>query len=117
MRTCQRRKLADKTSEEKEARLQQTRTCQHERLATKTTNGRDARMQCDRERHRELRAVHPQVQQHSVRTKMRKFHAHMALLNVSRCSSVQSDLLPASLFLTGTISDFYMLIVGVAIVT
>ena len=93
-------RLADETAEEREARLQQTTASNYARLAAETAEEREARLQSDRLRHRQqqvMQAQLPLFQQSSVRTKMRKFHAHMAfhntsLLHVSNTSS--TSLLP-----------------------
>ena len=94
MSTYQGERLATETVEEREARLQQTRSSQVERLAAENAEEREARQQHDRESLREQRVqrtlgqLHlPLLQQRSVQAKMRKFHAHMAALEVSRCST------------------------------
>ena len=80
-------RLADETAEEREASLQQTTASNYARLAAETAEEREARLESDsRLRHRQQQVKQTQLplfQQSSVRTKMRKFHAHMALHNTS----------------------------------
>ena len=75
------------TNEEREARLQQMRTRQHERLSVETNEEREDRLhmpvtQRDREQSQLVL-----FEQCSVQVKMRRFHAHSASLNSSRCST------------------------------
>ena len=66
-------------------------TYQRERLAAETEEEREVRLQCDRQRHRDQQLVQSQLplfEQHSIRTKMHKFHAHMAMLDGQRVPSV-----------------------------
>ena len=63
-------------------------TYQHERLAAETEEKRKVRLQCDRQRHRDQQLMQSQLplfEQHSIRTKMHTFHAHLATLDVSTC--------------------------------
>ena len=67
---------------------------QRERLVAESAEEREVRLQHNQESHRERRVqgtlgqLHlPLIQQHAVQAKMRKFHAHMAALEVSRCST------------------------------
>ena len=86
MSTLQHERLAAETTPERDARLQQMR----DRLAAETTEERDARLECDRARHREQQTVQSQLplfQQCSVQVKMRKFHANMATLDISVCTT------------------------------
>ena len=79
-------RLAAETAEERESRLRQMTASNHVRLAAETAEEREARLQSDRLRHRQQQVMQEQLplfQQSSVRTKMRKFHAHMALHNTS----------------------------------
>ena len=61
--------------------IQRTR----DRLAAETDKEREARLQHDRERHREQQSQLPLFEQAAVQAKMRKFHAHLATLNVFTC--------------------------------
>ena len=88
MTASNRSRLAAETAEERESRLRQIymTASNHARLAAETAEEREARLQSDRLRHRQqqvMQAQLPLFQQSSVRTKMRKFHAHMALHNTS----------------------------------
>ena len=83
-------RLAAETPEEREARLQHMSTYQHERLAADTAEEREVRLQCDRQRHRDQQLVQSQLplfEQHSIRAKMHKFHAHFATLDLSTCTT------------------------------
>ena len=83
-------RLAAETPEEREARLQQMSTYQREKLASESEAEREVRLQCDRQRHRDQQLVQSQLplfEQHSIRTKMHKFHAHLAMLDVSTCTT------------------------------
>ena len=65
-------------------------TYQHERLAAETAEEREVRLQCDRQRHRDQQLVRSQLplfEQHSIRAKMHKFHAHFATLDLSTCTT------------------------------
>ena len=62
-------------------------TFQHERLAAETAEEREVRLQCDRQRHRDQQLVQSQLplfEQHSIRAKMHKFHAHFTTLLAAR---------------------------------
>ena len=113
MRSSRAERLATETVEEREARLQQMRdgllaesiqerevrlqqmsSSQRERLVAESAEEREVRLQHNQESHRERRVqgtlgqLHlPLIQQCAVQAKMRKFHAHMAALEVSRCST------------------------------
>ena len=90
MSTYQHERLAAETPEEREARLQHMSTYQHERLAAETAEEREVRLQCDRQRHRDQQLVQSQLplfEQHSIRAKMHKFHAHFATLDLSTCTT------------------------------
>ena len=90
MSTYEHERLAAETPEEREARLQHMSTYQHERLATETAEEREVRLQCDRQRHRDQQLVQSQLplfEQHSIRAKMHKFHAHFATLDLSTCTT------------------------------
>ena len=83
-------RLASETAEERTARLQQMSANQHERLASETAEEREVRLQYYSDRHRELQVVQSQLplfEQRSVRTKMLRFHAHMASLDSPQCST------------------------------
>ena len=86
----QRERLAAETAEEREARQLQWSASRRERLAAESAEEREARLQCDRQRHREQVVVQSQLplfQQHSVRSKMLRFHAHMASLDSPQCTT------------------------------
>ena len=86
----QRERLAAETAEEREARQLQWSASRRERLAAEFAEEREARLQCDRQRHREQVVVQSQLplfQQHSVRSKMLRFHAHMASLDSPQCTT------------------------------
>ena len=90
MSTYQHERLAAETPEEREARLQHMSTYQHERLAAETAEEREVRLQCDRQRHRDQQLVQSQLplfEQHSIRAKMHKFHAHFTMLDLSTCTT------------------------------
>ena len=94
MRTLQRERRSTETVDDTEARLQQDRESHRERQSTETADEMEARLQRDRESHREQRALGalsqsqlPLIQQRSVQAKMKKFHTHLATLEVSRCST------------------------------
>ena len=61
-------RFADKTAEEREARLQQTTASKYARLAAETAEEREARLQSDRLRHGQqvMQAQLPLFQQSSV---------------------------------------------------
>ena len=85
-------RLASETAEERTARLQQMSANRHERLASEIAEERDleVRLQYYSDRHRELQVVQSQLplfEQRSVRTKMLRFHAHMASLDSPQCST------------------------------
>ena len=85
---CER--LAAETAEEREARQLQWSASRRERLAAESAEEREARLQCDRQRHREQVVVQSQLplfQQHSVRSKMLRFHAHMASRDSPQCTT------------------------------
>ena len=87
---CLHERLASETAEERTARLQQMSTNQHERLASETAEEREVRLQYYGDRHRDLQVVQSQLplfEQCSVRTKMLRFHAHMASLDSPQCST------------------------------
>ena len=90
--------LASETGEEREARLQQMSAQQRDRLASETAEERDIRLQCYSVRHREQIVVLSQLplfEQRSVRTKMLRFHAHMASLDSPQCTTC-SEMFPSS---------------------
>ena len=78
--------------EHREARLQRDRERHREARSDESLEHREARLQCDRESHREsyreqrMQGI-PLFQQHSVQTKMLKFHAHFATMELLRCST------------------------------
>ena len=85
-------RLASETAEERTARLQQMSANQHERLASEIAEERDleVRLQYYSDRHRDLQVVQSQLslfEQRSVRTKVLRFHAHMASLDSPQCST------------------------------
>ena len=103
-RERERARRANETAEQKERRLRQRRERDRARRATQVTEEREARLlqlsasqrerearlQCDRQRHREQVVVQSQLplfQQHSVRSKMLRFHAHMASLDSPQCTT------------------------------
>ena len=83
---------SDERLEHREARLQRDRESHREARSDERLEHREARLQCDRESHREsyreqrMQGV-PLFQQHSVQTKMLKFHAHFATMELLRCST------------------------------
>ena len=79
-------RLVTESAEEREVRLQQMSTCQRERLAVETNQQREDRLQRASERDREQSQL-MLFEQRSVQVKMRRFHAHFASLNSSRCST------------------------------
>ena len=86
----QRERLAAQTAEEREGRLRLLSASQRERLATETAEEREARLQSDRQRHRDLEVVQSQLplfRQHSVRSKILRFHGHMASLDSPQCTT------------------------------
>ena len=88
MRTAQQERLTAETHEERDARLERRRAAQQERLATETAEEREARQQHDRVSHRQLQDAQsslPLLEQHSVQTKMLKFHAQIASLSCPQC--------------------------------
>ena len=90
MSANQHERLASETAEERTARLQYMSANQHERLASETAEEREVRLQYYSDRHRELQVVQSQLplfELRSVRTKMLRFHAHMASLDSSQCST------------------------------
>ena len=76
-------RLTAESAEEREARLQRMSTLQHARLAVETDEEREDRLQRAREQSSQVLLF----EQHSIQVKMRRFHAHFALLNPSRCST------------------------------
>ena len=93
-RESHRERRSTETADETEARLQHDRESHRERRSTETADETEARLQHDRESHREQRALGalsqsqlPLIQQRSVQAKMKKFHTHLATLEVSRCST------------------------------
>ena len=76
-------RLAAESVEEREARLQQMSARQHGRLAVETDEEREDRLQRSREQSSQVLLF----EQRSIQVKMRRFHAHFALLNFSRCST------------------------------
>ena len=90
MSANQHERLTSEIAEERTARLQQTNTHQRDRLVNETAEEREARLQYYSDRHRELQVVQshlPLFEQRSVRTKMLRFHAHMASLNSPQCAT------------------------------
>ena len=91
-RECHREARSDERLEHREARLQRDRESHREAQSDERLEHREARLQCDRESHREsyreqrMQGV-PLFQQHSVQTKMLKFHAHFATMELLRCST------------------------------
>ena len=80
--------MTAETHEERETRLERLRAAQQERLATETAEEREARQQHDRVSHHQLRDAQsrlPLLEQHSVQTKMLKFHAQIASLSCPQC--------------------------------
>ena len=84
-------RLASETAEERTVRLQQMSANQHERLASETAEEREVWLRYYSDRHRELQVIQSQLpfrfNQRSVRTKMLRFHAHMASLDSPQCST------------------------------
>ena len=95
MSANQHERLTSEIAEERTASLQQMNTHQRDRLVNETAEEREARLQYYSNRHRELQVVQSQLvqsqlplfEQRSVRTKMLKFHAHMASLNLPQCAT------------------------------
>ena len=55
-----------------------------------TAKEREVRLQCDRQRQRDQQLVRSQLplfEQHSIRAKMHKFHAHFAMVDLSTCTT------------------------------
>ena len=79
---------SDERLEHREARLQCDRESHREARSDERLEHREARLQCDRESHRESYREQrvPLFQQHSVQTKMLKFHAHFATMELLRCT-------------------------------
>ena len=79
---------SDERLEHREARLQRDRESHREARSDERLEHREARLQCERESYREqqMQGV-PLFQQHSVQTKMLKFHAHFATMELLRCST------------------------------
>ena len=67
----------------REARLQQISARQRGQLAVETDEEREDRLQRSREQSSQVLLF----EQRSIQVKMRRFHAHFALLNSSRCST------------------------------
>ena len=83
-------RLASETAEERTTRLQLMSAIRHERLASETAEEREVRLQYYSDRHRELQVMQSQLplfEQRSVPTKMLRFHAHMASLDLPQCST------------------------------
>ena len=98
MSAQQRNRLASETAEERESRLQQMSAQQCDRLASETAEEEDIRLQCYSVRHREQIVVLSQLplfEQRSVRTKMQRFHAHMASLESPQCTTC-SEMFPGA---------------------
>ena len=70
-------RLAAESAKEREARLQQMSTRQRGRLAVATDEEREDRLQRSREQSSQVLLF----EQRSIQVKMRRFHAHFALLN------------------------------------
>ena len=91
-------RLAAKSVEGMEMRLQQMSSSQRERLAA---DNAEVRLQHDRENHRERRVqetlggqLHlPLIQQCAVQAKMQKFHAHMEVSPTHRIICLPLELL------------------------
>ena len=83
---------SDERLEHREARLQRDRESHREARSDERLEHREARLQCERESHREsyreqqMQGV-PLFQQHSVQTKMLKFHTHFSTMELLRCST------------------------------
>ena len=101
-RERERARRANETAEQKERRLRQRRERDRARRATQVTEEREARLlqlsaskrerearlQCDRQREQVVvQSQLPLFQQHSVRSKMLRFHAHMASLDSPQCTT------------------------------
>ena len=74
---AERERQAAETDEQRHTRLERVRAAQQERLAAETAQEREARQQHDRDRHSE----------HSVQTKMLKFHDQIASLSSLQCTT------------------------------
>ena len=83
MSTRQHEQWAAESAEEREARLQQLSALQCEQRAAETDEEREDRLQRSREQSSQVLLF----EQLSIQVKMRRFHAHFALLNSSRCST------------------------------
>ena len=79
----QRERRAAESAEEREARLQRMSALQRGRLAVETDEEREDRLQRAREQSSQVLLF----EQHSIQVKMRRFHAHFALLDSSTCST------------------------------
>ena len=87
MSVRQSERLATETPEERQARLSHVTACRNERLTEETLDQREARLQADRERHRDQVTHLPLLEQSSVQSKMLKFHAHCAALEMPTCTT------------------------------
>ena len=87
MSVRQSERLATETPEERQARLSHVIACRNERLTEETLDQREARLQADRERHRDQVTHLPLLEQSSVQSKMLKFHAHCAALEMPTCTT------------------------------
>ena len=87
MSVRQSERLATETPEERQARLSHVTACRNERLTEETVDQREARLQADRERHRDQVTHLPLLEQSSVQSKMLKFHAHCAALEMPACTT------------------------------
>ena len=85
----ERARRASETAAEKEARLRKRRMRDRARRAAETEEQRQTRLQqkCSRERHRDQVTHLPLLEQSSVQSKMLKFHAHCAALEMPTCTT------------------------------
>ena len=77
-------RLAMETEEQRTARLERLSANQRGRLSTESSEQRELRLQSRRQSH-EIRLSTPLLKQRPVRTKMLKFHQHLATLQVPTC--------------------------------
>ena len=84
LRVNDQQRLAAETPEEREARLRRVHLSQQQRQASETAEETQARHLYDRQRHLQ-HSQEPLFRQQAVHTKMNKFHATMATLQVSTC--------------------------------
>ena len=84
LRASQQQRLAAETPQEREVRLHQLRASQQQCLAVETPEETEARRLHDREHH-VLSSHEPLLHLLAVSTKMSKFHAGTAALQVSTC--------------------------------